>query len=119
MDFIDRLLTARIARTALDPTKSYYRVQRGKEPKYVGRFVRAYRMGSGDGMTAHWEFNYNGLITTVDDSIWGSVSGAELADFVTAEAYNKVLEGLDPTIPESPGPTNDRPSDPGPTNDGP
>jgi hypothetical protein len=71
-------------------------------------------MGSGDGMTAHWDFDNNGVITTEDDDMWGSLSGAELVYFVTAEAYNKVLEGLDPTSPE---PTsNNEPSDPDPNN---
>jgi len=105
MEFIDRLLTARIARTALDTTKSYYRVQRGKEPKYVGRFVQAYHAGSGDGMTAHWQFDNKGVITTEDDAMWGSLSGAELAHFVTEEAYNKVLEGKDPNAPSDSGQT--------------
>jgi hypothetical protein len=116
MEFIDRLIRARVPRLNLDPTKSYYRVQRDKEPKYVGRFVRAYRMGSGDGMTAHWEFDNNGTITTEDDDMWGSLSGAELVYFVVADAYNKVLDGLDPTGPDgSDGPVNADPSDPGPT----
>lgn len=91
MEFIENLLTARIARTDLDNTKYYYKVQRGKQPTYVGRFVRAYHMGSGDGMTAQWEFDYNGLITTEKDSMWGSVSGAELAYFVEAEKYKSVV----------------------------
>jgi len=91
MEFIDRLLAARIARTALDNTKSYYRVQRGQEPKYVGRFVQAYHMGSGDGMTAHWDFDNNGVITTEDDAMWGSISGAELAHFVEADQYKSVV----------------------------
>lgn len=44
----------------------------------VGTFVRSYRMGSGDGMTVHWEFNKDGTIKTIEDEMWGSVSGFEL-----------------------------------------
>ena len=47
----------------------------------VGTFVRSYRMGSGDGMTVHWEFNNGGKITTIDDAMWGSLSGKELTHF--------------------------------------
>jgi len=44
----------------------------------VGTFMRSYRMGSGDGMTVHWEFNKDGKITTINDEMWGSVKGREL-----------------------------------------
>jgi len=44
----------------------------------LGRFVRSYRMGSGDGMTVHTEFSLNGVVSTVHDEMWGSVSGIEL-----------------------------------------
>ena len=45
---------------------------------HVGKFVRSYRMGSGDGMTLHWEFNLDGKIYTENDAMWGSLSGDEL-----------------------------------------
>jgi hypothetical protein len=38
-------------------------------------------MGSGDGMTVHWEFNKNGTIIRVDDEMWGSLYGTELIGF--------------------------------------
>ena len=44
----------------------------------VGQFVRSYRMGSGDGMTLHWEFDLDGKIYTENDALWGSLSGQEL-----------------------------------------
>jgi hypothetical protein len=47
----------------------------------AGTFIRCYRMGSGDGMTVHWEFNNGGKMTTIDDQMWGSVSGKELTYF--------------------------------------
>jgi len=47
----------------------------------VGTFMRYYRMGSGDGMTVHWEFNNGGKVTTIIDEMWGSVSGKELTYF--------------------------------------
>jgi hypothetical protein len=53
---------------------------------YVGRFIRCYRMGSGDGMTSHWEFDNNGTIVRIDDETWGSVSGDELLGFSVTNA---------------------------------
>jgi len=41
-------------------------------------------MGSGDGMTSHWEFDNNGTIVRIDDETWGSVSGDELLGFSVA-----------------------------------
>jgi hypothetical protein len=79
------VIQKRIDRVNLDTTKSYVRVRSvgGKEVKeYVGTFVRVYRMGSGDGMTVHIEFNDNGRITRVDEEMWGSLSGAELSYFL-------------------------------------
>jgi hypothetical protein len=48
----------------------------------AGTFVRCYRMGSGDGMTLHWEFIKNGNTICVDDEMWGSLAGTELVGFV-------------------------------------
>ena len=78
------LLSSRISRMDLDDKKSYIKVvKKGQmtieEP--VGRFVRAYRMGSGDGMTAHWEFIKDGQTIVVDDEMWGSLDGAALVGF--------------------------------------
>jgi len=77
-------LLKRISRLNLDTTKNYEKVQLVKGVQTVtpiGRFVKAYRMGSGDGMTAHWEFELDGKTITVDDEMWGSVGGQELVGF--------------------------------------
>jgi hypothetical protein len=83
---INKTLKNRVSRLNLNPEKCYAKIQTTNggmdEESYVGRFVRAYRMGSGNGMTAHWEFNDNGKIITVDDQMWGSVNGKELAGFM-------------------------------------
>ena len=84
MEAMAAVLTSRISRLNLDPTKSYIKVTKKgvttiEEP--VGRFVRAYRMGSGDGMTAHWEFNKDGKIIVVDDEMWGPLDGSNLIGF--------------------------------------
>jgi len=84
MQALENLLKGRYERTNLDVTKCYEKIQKvgGVETiTYVGRFVKAYRMGSGDGMTAHWEFDDNGKVVTVDDNMWGSIGGQELAGF--------------------------------------
>ena len=75
------MLATRIARAALDSTKFYKQVKSSGAETYLGQFVKAYRMGSGDGMTLHLEFNNNGAIIKVDEEMWGSVSGAELSWF--------------------------------------
>jgi hypothetical protein len=56
----------------------------------VGRFIRSYSMGSGDGTTAHWEFVLNGQIITVNDQMWGSVSGEGLVGFREVEEVGEV-----------------------------
>ena len=74
----------RIARANLETSKSYIKVQKvdGKDVETkVGRFIRSYCMGSGDGMNFHWEFNLDGNITTEQDEAFGSVSCEELAWF--------------------------------------
>lgn len=86
----------RYERLNLD-TKLCYNVTRksptGLTEIYVGKFIRSYRMGSGDGMTSHWEFDNNGTIVRIDDETWGSVSGDELLGFsVTNEPVYEVVE---------------------------
>ena len=84
MEAITNLLQSRCSRADLDTTKSYMKVQKvnGKvTEEEVGQFVKSYRMGSGDGMTLHWEFNKNGVIIQVDDEMWGSVDGSGLIGF--------------------------------------
>lgn len=84
MEIITSLLQSRCSRGNLDPTRSYIKVLKvdGKiTEEEVGQFVKAYRMGSGDGMTLHWEFNKNGVTIRIDDEMWGSVNGSELIGF--------------------------------------
>jgi hypothetical protein len=81
---MEQMMTKRIVRALLDEKKSYVMIKMvgGAEIRTeVGRFVRSYCMGSGDGMTLHWEFNKEGKVTTVDDEMWGSVGGQELVQF--------------------------------------
>lgn len=52
--------------------------------EYVGKYIRTYRMGSGDGTTVHLEFERDGTKITVNDEMWGSVSGDELVYFTLA-----------------------------------
>jgi hypothetical protein len=81
---MEALLSKRISRLDLDTKKSYEKVElvNGVQTATpVGKFVRAYRMGSGDGMTAHWEFELNGSKLTINDQMWGSLSGEELVGF--------------------------------------
>jgi len=84
MDAIMNLMKSRVARTDLKVGTCYTKIQAVngvQTAKCVGKFVRAYRMGSGDGMTIHWEFDLNGTVTRIDDEMWGSVNGNELAYF--------------------------------------
>jgi hypothetical protein len=77
-------IAPRISRANLDTTKYYVKVQKlggTTVEEEVGRFIKCYRMGSGDGMTLHWEFELNGKIRRIDDQMWGSLSGAELVGF--------------------------------------
>ena len=71
----------RLHRADLDTTK-YYIQMKNAVSTYVGKFIRAYRMGSGDGMTLHLEFNNNGKIVTVNEEMWGSFNGNELSYFI-------------------------------------
>lgn len=78
------MLSSRISRLNLDPAKSYMKVMKKGEmtiEEPVGRFVRAYTMGSGDGMTAHWEFNNDGVKIIVDDELWGPLDGSSFIGF--------------------------------------
>jgi hypothetical protein len=86
MEFITSLLESRCSRANLDTTKEYMMVKKvnGKNVETdVGLFVRAYRMGSGDGMTIHWEFLKDSVTIVIDDAMWGSIEGSELVGFKT------------------------------------
>jgi len=74
-------LAKRVNRVNLDITFCCIQVYNNIHT-YVGRFIKVYRMGSGDGMTVHIEFNDAGKITRVDEEMWGSVNGSELTYFI-------------------------------------
>jgi hypothetical protein len=81
---IEGIFIQRNSRAYLDTTKSYIKVQRTKagileEP--VGRFVRSYCMGSGDGMTLHWEFIKDDKTIVIDDQRWGPIDGSTMVEF--------------------------------------
>ena len=77
---IENIMKGRISRTELKPGHHYMKIQ-GKNVDYAGKFVHCYRMGSGDGMTLHFLFELNGTQYTLDDQMWGSISGEELMYF--------------------------------------
>ena len=84
---MEAILKKRASRADLDTSKKYIKVQlvKGVEVREeVGQFVKSYRMGSGDGMTLHWEFINDGKTIRVDDEMWGSLAGTELVGFVEA-----------------------------------
>lgn len=77
---VDAMMYKRVERTQLKPGYQYVRVHFGKT-EFVGEFQRSYTSGSGDGMTIHYEFSWNGYTYTIHDDMWGSVSGDELMHF--------------------------------------
>ena len=84
MSSIESTINSRISRANLDTTKYYVKLTKmggATVEEQVGRFVKSYTMGSGDGMTIHWEFELNGKIRRIDDEMWGSISGEELVGF--------------------------------------
>lgn len=87
MDLFTSLLYtihSRCSRGDLDTTKEYIMVKKvnGKVvEEEVGRFVKCYQMGSGDGMTLHWEFLLNGITIHIQDDMWGTIDGSELTGF--------------------------------------
>ena len=84
------LMESRVARANLDTTKHYNKVVNTRqgtsvEEEYVGQFIKSYRMGSGDGMTLHWDFDRNGTVVTVNDEMWGYTDGRNLVGFRAVE----------------------------------
>jgi hypothetical protein len=77
----EQMMKNRISRANLDSKLCYAKVKKGLPEEYVGRFVRSYSMGSGNGKTLHWEFDNKGKKITIDDEMWGSVNGNELIGF--------------------------------------
>ena len=87
LDLAKDALKEKISRVNLDVNKNYTKVKIVNNTvikEYVGKFVKTYCMGSGDGMTVHMEFNDNGRVTRVDEEMWGSVTGYELSYFIEA-----------------------------------
>jgi hypothetical protein len=96
MESIDTVLKRRISRMNLHMNTTYEKITNTKNLEtaiLVGRFIRSYSMGSGDGTTAHWEFVLNGQIITVNDQMWGSVSGEGLVGFREVEEVEAVEVG--------------------------
>jgi len=94
MEAIASILGSRMSRMNLDTKKNYIKVhtKEGKtveEP--VGRFVRAYQMGSGEGMTAHWEFMKDGKTIRVDDEFFGALTNKNLLGFREERSVDPVL----------------------------
>ena len=74
------LMETRVSRTQLKEGKEYYKIHKGVK-EYVGKFIRSYYMGSGDGTTVHVEFELDGKKICVNDDMWVSVSGEDLVYF--------------------------------------
>ena len=84
MSSIENIFLTRISRAYLEPAKYYIMVKKlggATVEEEVGRFLKSYTMGSGDGMTLHWEFVLNGKVRRINDEMWGSVNGEELVGF--------------------------------------
>ena len=70
--------------TKLDTAKCYEKVytdykKRKPEHTYVGKFIRQYTEGSGDGMMSYAEFKKQGKTITVEDGSWtGTVEFKEV-----------------------------------------
>jgi hypothetical protein len=78
------IMAARIAALQLDTTKTYTMIITQKDgietTRYVGRFLRAYTVGSGDGQERYHEFvDDSGAVSRVSDHMW---SGRQTIDFV-------------------------------------
>lgn len=90
---MESVLKKRISRTNLHINTTYEKITNTKNLEtviLVGKFIRSYLMGSGDGTTAHWEFVLNGQLITVNDQMWGSVSGEGLVGFREVEEVGEV-----------------------------
>ena len=81
---LKELFNTRAARTNLDTTKCYMKIQilHGElVQEEVGRFVRSYTIGSGDGSELFWEFTKDGKTITVSNQMWGTIAGHGLIHF--------------------------------------
>lgn len=86
MSDITELMQSRISRTQLKEGKEYYKIHKGVK-EFIGKYIRTYYMGSGDGTTVHVEFELDGKKICVNDEMWGSLNGEELvyfAEFIKA-----------------------------------
>ena len=109
MQFVNDLIKSRATRGNLDPTKSYAKVHTvngTQQVEEVGQFVKSYRMGSGDGMTIHWEFIKDGKTIRVDDDMWGSVAGTELIGFTELSQPVTAHSHMQPPSPKTTTTTN-------------
>ena len=80
MSDIAELMQSRISRTQLKEGKEYYKIHKGVK-EFIGKYIRTYCMGSGDGTTVHTEFELDGKKICVNDEMWGSLNGEELIYF--------------------------------------
>lgn len=77
---IDNVMKTRYDRGNLEKGVAYIQVNQGVRTK-VGKFQYSGYQGSGDGMTLVLVFELNGNNHTVQEDMWGSVSGRELSYF--------------------------------------
>jgi len=85
---VNDILKKKISRVNLKVNTNYTKVKVVNNTvikEYVGKFVKTYFMGSGDGMTVHMEFNDNGRVIRVDEEMWGSINGYELSYFIETQ----------------------------------
>jgi len=85
---IKNIMKGRISRAEMKPGNHYMVIQ-GKNINYAGKFIDYGMWGSGDGMTVHFTFELNGKQHTLDDQMWGSISGEELMYFTENTNYKE------------------------------
>jgi hypothetical protein len=80
MSAVENAMKSRYNRGNLEKGVSYIRVnQNNRIP--VGKFQYSGYQGSGDGMELVLVFELNGKNHTIQEDMWGSVSGQELSYF--------------------------------------
>lgn len=77
---IENAMKTRYERGNLEKGVAYIRVNQTGRTK-VGKFVHSGYQGSGDGTTLVLVFELDGKNHTVQEDMWGSVSGRELSYF--------------------------------------
>ena len=81
---IENMLKTRYDRGNLEKGVAYIQVKQGVRTP-VGKFQYSGYQGSGDGMELILVFELNGVNHTVQEDMWGSVSGKELSYFEKAD----------------------------------